>query len=516
MKLNPLRENIAGKRLVVVDDSIVRGTTTRPMVAMLREAGATEVHFRVSSPPYRWPCFYGMDTGTRSSCSPPTCRSARSASYLGVDSLAYLDARPPGRRHRAPADAFCTACLTGEYPVPVPRRAGQARPRGGRGPHAPRSTRCRRRPVWAATIRAASQDGRERRATARGASVHLRGAGVDIAAGEKAVELIKEHVRSTFRPEVVGDIGGFGGLFAFDVARVPPTRCSCRRPTASAPSRWSPDSPAGYDTIGIDCVAMSVDDIAVPGRRAAVLPRLHLDRQARPATRSTSSSPASPRAAARPGCALLGGEMSEHPGVMEPGEFDLVGFAVGVVERSGVLPGGGRRRRRRSSACRHRGCAATATPSPGACCSTSPAGALDDPAWAGSARPRVADELLRPTVIYAPAMRGLLGARSRCTPFAHITGGGLPGNLARVLPRARRRPGRPGLVGGAAHLRRDPAHRRRRRRRDAQVFNLGIGMVAVVPPASVHKALDVLRTAGHRAVVIGEVVDGHGDVRFSD
>ena len=63
MKLNPLRENIAGQRLVVVDDSIVRGTTTRAMIAMLREAGAKEVHLRVSSPPYRWPCFYGMDTG---------------------------------------------------------------------------------------------------------------------------------------------------------------------------------------------------------------------------------------------------------------------------------------------------------------------------------------------------------------------------------------------------------------------------------------------------------------------
>ena len=66
MKLNPLPESIRGKRLVVVDDSIVRGTTTRQVVAMLREAGAAEVHFRVSSPPYKWPCFYGMDTGRRS------------------------------------------------------------------------------------------------------------------------------------------------------------------------------------------------------------------------------------------------------------------------------------------------------------------------------------------------------------------------------------------------------------------------------------------------------------------
>ena len=94
MKLNPLRENIAGKRLVVVDDSIVRGTTTQAMVQMLREAGATEVHLRISSPPYRWPCFYGMDTGDRGELLAANLTVDEIRDYLGVDSLAYLDARP--------------------------------------------------------------------------------------------------------------------------------------------------------------------------------------------------------------------------------------------------------------------------------------------------------------------------------------------------------------------------------------------------------------------------------------
>jgi amidophosphoribosyltransferase len=90
MKLNPLRENIEGQRLVVVDDSIVRGTTTKAMVEMLRSAGAAEVHMRISSPPYRWPCFYGMDTGSRGQLLAANMEIEEIRRYLDVDTLAYL------------------------------------------------------------------------------------------------------------------------------------------------------------------------------------------------------------------------------------------------------------------------------------------------------------------------------------------------------------------------------------------------------------------------------------------
>jgi amidophosphoribosyltransferase len=120
LKLNPLRDNIKGKRLVVVDDSIVRGTTTRQTIALLREAGATEVHFRVSSPPYRWPCFYGLDTGKRSELLAADMSVGEIADYLGVDSLAYLDLDRMVAATGSPPEAFCSACFTGEYPVPVP------------------------------------------------------------------------------------------------------------------------------------------------------------------------------------------------------------------------------------------------------------------------------------------------------------------------------------------------------------------------------------------------------------
>jgi amidophosphoribosyltransferase len=116
-KLNPLRQNIAGKRLIVVDDTIVRGTTTREMVRMLREAGATEVHLRVSSPPIKWPCFFGIDMGTRAELLAADLSIDEIQRLLGVDSLAYLTLDRLIQAVGAPGAGFCTACLTGEYPI---------------------------------------------------------------------------------------------------------------------------------------------------------------------------------------------------------------------------------------------------------------------------------------------------------------------------------------------------------------------------------------------------------------
>jgi len=119
-KLNPLRENIAGKRLVVVDDSIVRGTTTRALVEMLRDAGAAEVHLRISSPPFRWPCFYGIDTPNRADLLAAQKTLPEIERFLDVDSLAYLNLENLKAAIDAPGAGFCDACLTGRYPVAVP------------------------------------------------------------------------------------------------------------------------------------------------------------------------------------------------------------------------------------------------------------------------------------------------------------------------------------------------------------------------------------------------------------
>ena len=119
-KLNPLRENLAGKRVVVVEDSIVRGTTLKQIVRLLREAGAAEIHLRIASPPYRWPCFYGMDTGTRGELLAANLSIGEIKDFLGCDSLAYLSTDNLLAAIDAPGAGFCTACLTGDYPVAVP------------------------------------------------------------------------------------------------------------------------------------------------------------------------------------------------------------------------------------------------------------------------------------------------------------------------------------------------------------------------------------------------------------
>src|SRR6202012_2155193 len=115
-KLNPLRESVDGRRLVVVDDSIVRATTSRQVVRMLREAGAAEVHLRVGSPPWRWPCFYGIDTPLREDLIGAHMEAEEIAHELGADSLAYLSLEglytAIGVR-----DGWCTACLSGIYPT---------------------------------------------------------------------------------------------------------------------------------------------------------------------------------------------------------------------------------------------------------------------------------------------------------------------------------------------------------------------------------------------------------------
>lgn len=335
-------------------------------------------------------------------------------------------------------------------------------------------------------------------------------AGVDIAAGEKAVELIKEHVRSTFRPEVVGDVGGFGGLFAVDWKRYrDPLLVSSTDGvgTKSLIARLANKR----TTIGIDCVAMSVDDIATQGAEplffldyisiGSLVPE-ELDELVAGVAAGCRSA----------GCALLGGEMSEHPGVMEPGEFDLVGFAVGVVDRAAVLPQKVRP-----------GDRVVGFASPGLRCNgyslaraalLDRAGRrLDEPAWPG-AHHSLADELLVPSVIYAPAMQRLVHD-VRVHAFAHVTGGGIPGNLERVLPDSCDAVVTRGVweeprifaeIQQAGDVADDEM---------AHVFNLGLGMLAVVSPDDALDAIDTVRAAGHDAWLVGEIVDGHGRVHIT-
>jgi phosphoribosylformylglycinamidine cyclo-ligase len=264
-------------------------------------------------------------------------------------------------------------------------------------------------------------------------------------------------------------------------------------------------------TIGIDLVAMCVDDLVCTGAE----PLFMLD--------YVAVGKLDPEAVAtvvggvadgcrQAGCALLGGETAEHPGALDPDHFDLAGFAVGIVERDRVLPAG-------VSA----GDRLVGLPSPGLRCNGYSLArrvlldrsglSLDDPAWPDAHR-TLGEELLEPSVVYAPAIRRLLEAVD-VRAVAHVTGGGLVGNLPRVLPESTdavvdpRTWERPRIFGEVARLGQVEDEEM------ARVFNLGIGMVAVVPAAEEGAALATLAAAGIRAVTIGEVVAGAGRVQVA-
>jgi phosphoribosylformylglycinamidine cyclo-ligase len=334
-------------------------------------------------------------------------------------------------------------------------------------------------------------------------------AGVDLDAGDRAVEGIKDLVRSTYRPEVVGDIGGFGGLFAIPSGYRSPLLVASTDGvgTKIAVARLLDR----YTTVGIDLVAMCVDDLVCQGAE----PLFFLDYQALgdldpELVRQLMVGIA--EGCREAGCAILGGELAEHPGVMAPGDFDLVGFAIGIVERDRLL-----------TADRvHPGDVLIGLPSPGLRSNgyslarralLDRAGrSLAEPAWSGASS-TLGEELLRPSVIYAPAMVAL-GRAVDIHGVAHITGGGLPGNVPRALPsdcHAVLRRGqwdRPRIfaeIQKAGQISDDEM---------ARVFNLGLGMVVVVDPADVASTIEALAPFGHLARVVGEVVAGAGPLQL--
>lgn len=119
MKFSPVREVLRGKRVVIVDDSLVRGTTSRALVEMLRESGAAEVHFRLASPPVRFPCFYGIDMPTREELIASSRTVDEIRDYLGVDSLGYLSPEGMVDSVRENGETYCLACFTGDYRAPL-------------------------------------------------------------------------------------------------------------------------------------------------------------------------------------------------------------------------------------------------------------------------------------------------------------------------------------------------------------------------------------------------------------
>ena len=312
-----------------------------------------------------------------------------------------------------------------------------------------------------------------------------RDAGVDIDAGDALVERIKPHARRTLRPEVMAGIGGFGALCAIPSKYREPVLVSgtdgvgTKLKLAFALER--------HDTVGIDLVAMSVNDVLVQGAEPLFFldyyacGKLDTDVAARVIAGIA-------RGCEIAGCSLIGGETAEMPGMYPEGEYDLAGFSVGVVERSRIIDGR----------------------------SVAPGDALLGLASSGAhsngyslirrivERAKPPFDLLEPTRIYVKPVLSLL-ERVPVKAMAHITGGGLVGNVPRVLP-----PGTRAVIEKAAWPRPELFRWLQREGGVAEdemhrVFNCGIGMVLVVAAQDAARASDVLRAAGETVYRIGRI-----------
>jgi phosphoribosylformylglycinamidine cyclo-ligase len=333
---------------------------------------------------------------------------------------------------------------------------------------------------------------------------------VDIEAGDRAVDLIRSLVASTARPGVIGELGAFGGLFGVPVDRyrspvlvASTDGVGTKADVARALGR--------FDTIGIDLVAMCIDDLVCQGAEPLFLLDYISTGSVDPSRMAELVSGVAD-GCRQVGAALLGGEMAEHAGVMRSDEFELVGFAVGVVERDGIL---GPQRVRPGDALVGLG-------SPGLRCNgytlarhvllEHAALPLDGPAWPGASS-SLGDELLRPSVLYTPAVRAAIEA-SEVHAVAHVTGGGIVGNLPRALPDDLR-----AVVDGRSwEVPRIFSEIRRfgpvEDDEMVRVFNLGLGMIVVVAADRVHDALEALTGAGVEAVAVGRVEEGDRGVEF--
>ncbi|MEU7903676.1 phosphoribosylformylglycinamidine cyclo-ligase [Actinoplanes sp. NPDC049118] len=336
-------------------------------------------------------------------------------------------------------------------------------------------------------------------------------AGVSIDAGERAVELLKSKVKRTTRPEVMGDLGGFAGLFKLNTQKY------------KSPILASSTDGVGtklviaqqlniHDTIGIDLVAMVVDDLVACGAEPLFLLDYIACGEVVP-DKVAEIGAGIADGCRYAGCALLGGETAEHPGVLRPDEYDVSATGVGVVEESEILGA-------------HRveiGDAVIAMRSSGL---HSNGYSLVRHVLLGAGRMRLdtvvedfgrqrtlGEELLTPTKIYAKDCLGLI-EETDVRAFSHVTGGGIPGNLVRILPEhadavVDRSSWRPQSIFDLIQA--------KGRIEDTEMeatFNMGVGMFAIVSSDDADRAMAYLTGRGVEAWQVGEVIEGTGQVQM--
>ena len=338
-------------------------------------------------------------------------------------------------------------------------------------------------------------------------SASYAAAGVDITAGYRAVELMKRHVARTMTSGVVGDIGGFGGLFELDTAGMERPVLVSGTDGVGTKLRLA-QLMDQHDTIGIDCVAMCVNDVVCCGAK----PLFFLDYIA--CGKNTPEKIAAivsgvAEGCVQAGCALIGGETAEHPGMMAEDDYDLAGFTVGAVDRAKIID------KSRMAA----GDVLLALPSSGVHSNGfSLVRRVFDVENADLGKPvaelggrGLGETLLTPTRIYVKPLLALMD-RVEVRGVSHITGGGFYENIPRSIPQglsaridksALRVPPIFDLLAGVGRI----------PERDMfNTFNMGVGMSVVVPADQADKALAVLRENGEDAYVMGEIVSGEEKV----
>lgn len=331
-----------------------------------------------------------------------------------------------------------------------------------------------------------------------------KNAGVDIEAGYESVELMKKYVKETMRPEVLGGLGGFSGAFSMEAIK-----------GMEEPVLLSGTDGCGtkvklaflldkHDTIGIDCVAMCVNDVACAGGE----PLFFLDYIAcgknYPEKIATIVSGVA-EGCKQSGCALIGGETAEHPGLMPEDEYDLAGFTVGVVDKKDIITG-----ENLKAGDVLIGMASTGVHSNGFSL-VRKIFKMDKETlntYHEELGKTLGEALLAPTRIYVKALKNVKEAGVRVKACSHITGGGFYENVPRMLPE-----------GKHAVIKKDsyevPAIFKMMEREGNveehmmyNTYNMGIGMIVAVDPADVEKTMEAMRAAGDTPYVIGEIKDG--------
>ena len=335
-----------------------------------------------------------------------------------------------------------------------------------------------------------------------------KNAGVDIEAGYESVELMKKYVKGTMRPEVLGGLGGFSGAFSMETIK-----------GMEEPVLLSGTDGCGtkvklaflldkHDTIGIDCVAMCVNDVACAGGE----PLFFLDYIAcgknYPEKIATIVSGVA-EGCKQSGCALIGGETAEHPGLMPEDEYDLAGFTVGVVDKKDIITG-----ENLKAGDVLIGMASTGVHSNGFSL-VRKIFKMDKETlntYHEELGKTLGEALLAPTRIYVKALKNVKEAGVRVKACSHITGGGFYENVPRMLPE-----------GKHAVIKKDsyevPAIFKMMEREGNveehmmyNTYNMGIGMIVAVDPADVEKTMEAMRAAGDTPYVIGEIKDGEKGV----